>query len=391
LSGITGIETQRQDGQVIGYNMKQDPKDTSKTWTLGVNPYWVINANTSNVNYVTTTTSYFTEWTLGLPSEFFFTGGLGLSNENITLNDRFNPALATRPATYEKSYTGLLSPHLALNKVFNKQFSVYASYSVGYKPPVSSYFYITTPAVTNPATPPTGRVNEDLKPEVGKQFEIGAKGNLLNSRLYFELALFQTKFSNKMTVIAVPSPANANTTLYSYMVNGGDQNHKGLEALVRYTAYSSISGAVTLVRPFVNFTYSDFTYGDNFKIQKSVTVTEDYSGKKVAGVSPKVFNLGVDLGFLAGIYGNFTYTYRDKMPITSLNDVYATSYNLVNGKIGIRRGLGRHFDLDAYVGATNLNNTKYYMMVFANQLPDAYLPAPRHTNWFAGINLKYNF
>jgi iron complex outermembrane receptor protein len=392
LSGLTGLETQRQDGQVVGYNMKQDPADTSKTWTLGVNPYWVINANTSNINYATTTSSLFTEWTLGLPSEFFVTGGIGLSNMKITLNDRLNPALTTRPATYDKSYTGMISPHFAVNKVFNKHFSVYASYSVGYKPPVSSYFYITTPAVaTTPATPATGRVNEDLKPEVGKQFEIGTKGDLANGRMHYELAFFQAKFSNKMTAIAVVSPANANTTLYSYVVNGGDQIHKGLEALVRFTAYNAQSGFITSVRPFLNFTYSDFKYGDNFKIQKSVTVTEDYSGKQVAAVSPKVFNLGVDLGLLAGIYTNLTYTYRDKMPINSLNDTYATSYNLVNGKLGFRQALGRHFDLDAYAGATNLNNTKYYMMVFANQLPDAYLPAPRHTNWFAGVNLKYNF
>ena len=146
-----------------------------------------------------------------------------------------------------------------------------------------------------------------------------------------------------------------------------------------------------MVRPFANFTYSDFTYGDNFTIQKSVTVTEDYSGKKVAGVAPKVFNMGVDLGLAAGFYANATYTYRDGVPITSLNDVYAKSYNLVNAKIGLRRNLGAHFDIDVYAGAGNLTNTKYYLMVFANQLPDAYLPAPRHTNYYGGINLKYIF
>ena len=391
LSGITGVETQRQDGQVIGYNMKQDPHDTAKTWTLGVNPYWVINANTSNVNYVTQTTSWFTEWTLGLPSEFFFTGGLGLSSMNITLFDRFNPALVTRPNRYDKAYNGMVSPKLALNKVFNKQFSVYASWTVGYKPPTSSYFFITTPAVTTPATPATGRVNEDLKPEKGSQVEIGAKGDLLASRLHVEVAVYQANFKNKMTSVAVVSPANPNSTLYSYVVNGGDQIHKGLEVLARYTVFSSISGGVTLVRPFVNYSYSDFKYGDNFTIQKSVTVTEDYSGKKVAAVAPHVFNMGVDLGFKYGLYGNLTYTYRDKMPITSLNDQYASSYNLVNAKVGIRQNLGHHFDLDVYAGGTNLTGVQYYMMVFANQLPDAYLPAPRKTQWFGGINLKYRF
>ncbi|MBZ5857083.1 TonB-dependent receptor [Flavihumibacter profundi] len=391
LSGNTGIETQRQDGQTIGYNMKQHPADTDTTWTLGENPYWVINANTSNTATVSKTTSLFTQWTLGLAKDLSITAGVGVSNMKLTLNDRFNPELATRPATYNKDYRGMVSPHLAINKVFSKQFSLYASYSVGYKAPVSSYFYITTPAVTNPATPATGRVNEDLKAETGRQFEIGSKGNLFNSRLSYELAWFHATFSDKMTSVAVSSPASPNTTLYSYVVNGGTQIDNGLEAQVRFTAYSATNGFVTLVRPFANFTYSDFKYGDDFRYQKSATVTEDYSSKKVAAVSPKVFNLGVDLGMAAGLYANFTYTYRDGMPITSLNDVYAGSYNLLNGKLGIRQALGKHFDIDAYLGAINLTNTKYYLMVFANQLPDAYLPAAPNANIFAGINLKYNF
>ena len=391
LSGISGIETQRQDGQTIGYNMKQDPSDTAKTWTLGVNPFWVINANTSNTATVTKTTTLFTEWTLGLAKDLAITGGIGVSNMKITLNDRFNPALTTRPATFEKDYNAMASPHIAINKVFNKKFSAYASYSVGYKAPVSSYFYITTPAVTIPPTPPTGRVNENLKPEVGRQFEIGSKGSLVNNRLTYELAVYHAVFSNKMTAVAVASPASPNTTLYSYVVNGGEQIHNGLEAQVRYTVYNNSHGFITMVRPFANFTYSDFSYGDNFTIQKSVTLTEDYSGKKVAAVAPKVFNMGFDLGMAAGIYANATYTYRDGMPITALNDVYAKSYNLVNAKLGIRRTLGQHFDLDAYAGANNLTNTKYYLMVFANQLPDAFLPAARHTNYFAGVNLKYIF
>jgi iron complex outermembrane receptor protein len=392
LSGITGIETQRQDAQVVGYSMKADPNDPNPaTYTYGVSPYWVINTATSNLASVSKTTSLFTEWTLALMHDFSITGGLGVSNMNIWLNDRFNTALTTRPSTFEKKYTGMVSPHLAINKVFNKQFSAYASYSKGYKAPVSSYFYITTPAVTTPATPATGRVNEVLNPEIGNQFEIGTKGQLVNDKFTYELAYYNAVFSNKMTAISVPSPASATTTLYSYVVNGGKQKHNGVEALVKFTAVQSDKGFFQTIRPFANLTYSDFKYGDNFTIQKSVTLTEDYSGKAVAGVAKVVANIGADVMMKHGLYANLNYNYKDKMPITSLNDLYATSYNLLNGKIGIRQSLGRHFDLDFYVGATNLTNTKYYLMVFVNQIPDAYIPAPTTANFFSGVNLKFNF
>jgi iron complex outermembrane receptor protein len=193
-----------------------------------------------------------------------------------------------------------------------------------------------------------------------------------------------------MTAVAVQSPASPNTTLYSYVVNGGDEKHNGVEALVKFTAYQSENGFFQMIRPFANLTYNDFKYGDNFKIQKSVTVTEDYSGKKVAGVPKIMYNLGVDIMMKQGLYANASYNYKDKMPITSLNDFYAKSYNLLNGKIGMKRSLGQHFDLDVYFGATNITGEKYYLMVFVNQLPDGYIPAPKNANVFGGINLKYN-
>ena len=391
LSGITGVETQRQDAQTIGYNMKQNPFDTASVWKYGISPYWVVNATTSNFATVSKTTSLFTEWTLGLPHDFSLTAGVGGSNMRITLNDRFNPALATRPARFDTTYGSMVSPHMAINKVFSKRLSLYASYSKGYKAPVSSYFYITTPAVTVPATPATGRVNSMLKPETGNQFEAGSKGLLFADKLSYEVAYFHAEFSHKMTAVSVVSPASPSTTLFSYMVNGGTQKHNGVEALVKYAIIESGKGLFNTIRPFANITYSDFKYGDNFTIQKSVTATENYSGKEVAGVSKIVANIGLDIMVKYGLYANLIYNYRDKQPITSLNDQYTKSYNLLNGKIGIQRSLSRHFDLDAYFGATNITNTKYYLMVFVNQIPDAYMPAPRYANVFGGVNLKYVF
>ncbi len=390
LSGITGIETQRQDAQTIGYSMKQDPSDLATTWTYGINPYWIINTATSNVAAISTTTSLFTEWTLALPKDLSITAGVGTSNMNITLNDRYNAALPTRPSTFQKNYTGMVSPHVAINKVFSKKFSLYASYSKGYKAPTSSYFYITTPAVTTPAT---GRINEDLKAEIGNQFEIGTKGQLLNNKLTYELAVFNAVFSNKMTTIPVVLPASPNTTLYSYVVNGGEQKHNGLEALLKYTVYQNSTSFFTSIRPFTNFTYSDFKYGNNFVFRKGFAAgdTLDYSNKEVAGVAKIVANVGVDVTMKYGLYANVNVNYKDKMPITSLNDYYAGSYNLLNGKIGIKASLSKHFDVDAYFGASNIANNKYYLMVFVNQLPDAYIPAADKATYFGGINLKYIF
>ena len=364
LSGITGVETQKQFAQTIGYNMVPDPNDA--------NAYYIIEAIKSNQATTTGTTSLFTEWSLSLPHEWSLTAGLGYSNMSIELNDRVYAA--DKRSHYDTSYNNMWSPHLAVNKVFNDKISVYASYSKGYKAPVSSIFFI----------PATGQLNTGLQPEIGNQFELGTKGSLLNNRLSYQVALFNTFFSNKMAAQAV---TQAGTTLYSFVVNSGSQNNKGIEALVKYTAYQSAAGFVSIIRPFANFAYSHFRHDDY------VFAGKNYSGKEVAGVPPFTFNLGVDVNTLPGVYANAMYMYRDDVFLTAENDdaAKAIHFGLLNAKVGVRRNLSNHFDLDAFVGANNLTSAQYYNMVFVNQLPDAYVPAPLETVLFGGVKLNYNF
>ncbi|MBL0152767.1 MAG: hypothetical protein IPP93_04480 [Chitinophagaceae bacterium] len=77
------------------------------------------------------------------------------------------------------------------------------------------------------------------------------------------------------------------------------------------------------------------------------------------------------------------------MPITSDGVNRSTSYNLLNVKFGYQRELSKHFNLDLSLGINNLTGVQYPIMIFANQLPDAYLPAPLKAVVFGGLNLKY--
>lgn len=401
LNGITGLEIQRQNAQTIGYNMKASPFDpTPAVWSPG-EPYWVLNAITSNTYTKSTTGAFFTEWTLSLPQDLSFTAGIGNSVVKFVLEDRFSPATAVKPSIFDTAYKNMWAPHVAINKVFNKKISVYASYSTGFKSPVSGTYFTAVPAVG--ATPANARIVGNLKPEKGTQFEIGSKGSLLSDKLSYELAIFQAIFHDKMTGIAIKNPNDpSGVTLYTVTANGGTQNHKGVEALVKYTIYQSDKGFLTSLRPFANFTYSDFKYED-FKFHyinpgnKDSAV--DYSGHQVAGVPKLTVNAGLDFALIAGIYGNLTYAYREKMPIVSTEEYFTDSYSLLNSRLGIRQTLGSHFDLDFYVGVNNITNTQYPIKVFINQLTnplsttagDAYIPGPRKANYYGGINLKYNF
>ncbi|MEZ4900106.1 MAG: TonB-dependent receptor [Saprospiraceae bacterium] len=383
LTGITGLELQKMNAQTIGYGMGAD----------STNPggYNIITSLRSDQATTNSTASYFTQWTLHLPSDFRINAGIGISSMSIRLDDRLWALSNNHPGnktlqSYQTSYSGLVSPNLTLQKSFGEAAELYASYSVGYKAPVSSNVLIAT----------TGQLNTGLKPERGAQIEIGSTGRLMDNRMYYSIALFQANFMDKFTTQTVQNPDNT-ATLYSYIVNGGKLDNKGLEVLIRYDLVTPGNGFMQMLRPFANLTYSDFNYKD-FTFErigkdangKDMTIVDDYSGNAVAGIAPVVFNAGLDAVTESGFYGNLNFHYQSEMPYTSDGENKANAYGLLNGKIGFRKSMQK-WDLDLYAGVQNITGTQYFYMVFVNQLPDAYIPASQDINFFGGIGLNYHF
>ncbi len=384
LSGKTGIEWQAQNAQTLGYPMVVD--------SFNPTGYNIIGTLRSNQYTISKTMALFSQWMLSLPGDLSITAGIGWTKLGIELNDRFydannntpnNPKGTNKPRVFSNDFSGMVSPHLAINNLVSKNISVYASFSQGYKAPVSSYFFV----------PLTGQVLKDLKPEKATQYEVGTKGALSEGKISYQLAGFYTQYKDKMTTIAVPNATNTATS-YVYVANAGEQKNMGIEAMIKAVVYESESG-IKSISPFVNATYSHFRYG-NFKYQqlsgdKKSVVEVDFTDKVVAGVPPVTFNVGLDVQTHAGIYFNATYTHRDKMYYTSDNVNETGTYQLLNAKVGYNANLGDHIGLNLYFGASNITGHQNYAMVFLNQLPDAYLPAPSEINYFGGLNLKYNF
>lgn len=383
LSGIIGLEAQRMNAQTTSYGMGAD--------STNLEGYNIITNLRSIQETMNSTLSYFTQWTLGLPKGFSINAGIGISNMNILLSDKLwannnNTPGNTTPKSYHSSYSNLASPNVSVHKRIHKKMAIYTSYSVAYKAPVGANILIAT----------TGELNTGLKPERGEQLEIGTKGQFLDDKLYYTFALFNTQFKNKFTTETVQNPENT-ATLYSYLINGGSLNNTGLELLARYVILKSNKKFMENLSVFANFTYSDFKYA-NFKyetigkdkIGNDSLIIQDYTGNQVAGVSPVVFNAGLDAITKIGLYGNVTYNYKGAMNYTS-DDLNRTDpYSLLNAKIGFKKSIqGLEFNL--YGGLNNILSSQYYNMVFVNQLPDAYIPGPNEINFFGGLNLKYKF
>jgi iron complex outermembrane receptor protein len=324
--------------------------------------------------------SAFAQAELNITPSTLLTAGASLNVAEYGISD-YVAASATHVSTSgDKTFTPFVTPRIALNQIISDKVSLYASMSEGYSAPGTNQVVISQ----------TGVVNKDLKPEIGTSYEIGTKGNLLSKRLNYELALFSMDVTNKL--VSENFAASGTTPAYTATVNAGDVKYQGAELTVSYNYVKDSSAAITLVRPFISYTYSNF-YNVSFKSDNNDNAqTIDYSNKKVSGIAPNMFNAGIDLETHLGIYFNTTYQYVDRMPLDFINKHYADAYGLWNAKLGFRTALGKKVSLNVFGGVNNILSANYSSLLFLNWNPAtdpaSFLPMAK-INYYAGVSIKF--
>jgi len=269
-----------------------------------------------------------------------------------------------------------------LLKSFDRALTIYGQISRGYTPPTSGTVVI----------PAIGSVNTDLKPERGTLYEVGSKGNFVDGRLMYEVALFDMIVKDKFTPQAVTS--STGTVLYTVTTNAGKQNNRGIETAVKYALIRNSESPVSLLQPFATYSFSNFRYDDFKNNNNNDSTTISYDGKKVVGVPVNALNLGLDAVLKWGFYLYATYQFVDSVPLTFDNAHSAKSYSLLSAKVGYRTDLAEHFHLDVFAGGNNLLGSLYYTFVFLNAYsvpdPNIYLNGPYSQVFYGGVNLSYS-
>jgi iron complex outermembrane receptor protein len=354
----------------------------------------------SDVQNKAATSNIFTQWTFSLPSQFSVALGGSMNFVNFSTQNLVNGAKAAvnpnliylNTPVYSQAFSPVFTPSLSLTKTFSRSISAYASASMGYAPPTIAQMLTSA-----------GRVDSSLKPESAMQYEIGARGTLAH-KFSYQLAVFDMEITNKLTQEAANS--------VTYYTNVGEQQNMGAELYLNYAAVNNKDAIISLVRPWISYTYSNFTYKDfknHVKSKKGEdSIAADYSGNQVAGIAPNMFNIGLDVASKYGFYLNGTFRYMDKVAVTFDNRQSMNSYTLLSAKLGYRRDLGKHFALDVYAGGDNLLSSTYYSFIFLGQNiqelgraddtfiqkggGDGYiLPAPYKATFYGGFSLKYKF
>jgi iron complex outermembrane receptor protein len=340
---------------------------------------------TAQENYASNA-SLFTEWNFAMPSQVTLTVGASLNKNEFGIRNMLkNSILFDTTATQVKSFDAVLAPRVTLTKGFGGNASVYASVSSGVTPPLLSN------VIDN-----TGAVDLSLKPERAIQYEIGTQSSLFNNRLTGQVALFDVENSDKL----VSQTANTIT----YTTNAGKQRDRGAEVSLSLLAIDDATQPISLVRPWVSYTYTDSKFIDFKSDNNNTATTVDFSGNEVPRVPRTMFNGGIDLASNTGLYLNGSYQYVAKVPITFDNSTYVKSYDLVGAKIGYKKQVDPHWMLNAFAGGDNLTNSTAYSFLFVGPnyaglaqaadggRGDGYIiPAPYKATFYGSLGLSYTF
>src|SRR5699024_3846209 len=147
-----------------------------------------------------------------------------------------------------------------------------------------------------------GRIREQVQAERGINYEIGARGSLLGKGLNYDITLFSFQMADQL----VPRTIGPNQTIY---VNAGETSRRGLEAALSYF-WSDDSYFINSSRPFISYSYSDFTFEQFRAFGPDGSVTADYSGNDVTGISPHNLSAGIDITTAPGFFLYATYFFN---------------------------------------------------------------------------------
>lgn len=269
------------------------------------------------------------------------------------------------PAVHPVRFDNKVAPRIAVLRKITPDISLFASAERGF----------STPTVQE-LEKSNGIVGPPLEPEDGINYEAGARGALLNGRLFFDVDVFFFHIRDAIV-------QRIDSFGVSYSVNAGSTDQHGLETLLAYQAVDNPDGVVRNLRLFVTDTWHNFHYS-NF-----IQDTSNFSGHRLPSVPPQLLVAGLDILLRAGLYANVTYTYSGHVALNDANTAWAGSYNLMGGRLGYRRFLaGGRLRFDVYAGIDNAFNIVYSLGDDFNAAAGRYYNAAPGRNYYSGLSLN---
>lgn len=297
-----------------------------------------------------------------LHAGWIFTAGASINK--LSLDFR---RLSTLPSvTKKRNFNNEITPRFAILKKLNKAVSVYGSISRGFSAPT-----------TAEVLPSTNIFNSQLQAESGIDYEFGLRGSALKNKFYFDINAFFYRLKNAIVQQRDASGAD-------YFDNAGSAKQNGLESFLSYKILDNDHLFFNRIEINVSDTWNNFHYKE-FK-----QVNNDYSGNQLPGVAPQTLAAAFDVSTKIGLYANTTFFHSGRIALNDANTDYASAYNLLGLRLGIKKGLSKKIQLQIFTGTENIFDEKYSLGNDINAAGGRYYNAAAGRNYYAGISVNFN-
>lgn len=258
-------------------------------------------------------------------------------------------------------------PRAALSYLASAQLSLRASASKGYSPPTLAEIRASNNVI-----------NVDLQPEYGWNYETGLKYQMLNNRLFIDVAGFY--YNLKSAIVRRLDENNA-----EYFINAGGTKQWGLESTVAFWVIPvNISNFIQGLQIRSAYTLS------HFKFDKYQDKTNDFSGNDLTGVPKTMVVTSIDVQLPKACYVFLQHNFTSQIPLNDANTAYAKKYHLLQAKIGYKNlHIGR-VPVEIFAGADNLLNEHYSLGNDLNALGGRYFNAAAKRNFYGGLAVRLN-
>lgn len=234
----------------------------------------------------------------------------------------------------------------------------YASWSKGVNPGAFNTEFLTTPDQVIREAAAQG-IGVQVEPEKVTNYEVGLKGQLLDRRLTYSLALYFAEWRNQINAIALYTVDDDNNAfVLQGSANTGSVDMKGVELDLNWRATDNVSinfgGALndTKIKAHSNPPVS------------RVTGVTDFTGKELPQTSKWSANVGLeyagDVTFSdsADWFIRADYAYKSGMWSSAANIVKTMDSHKVNARLGLNAG-----PLSYELFVSNLFNNKAYTSI----------------------------
>ncbi len=306
---------------------------------------------------------------MDLSKKWKLTLGASINYLNYDIHRLKDEALDTA-YTIDRTFKPEIMPRFGIVGKLSDRIAVHGSIGTGFSPPTTEEIRTSD-----------GGINSDLDAEKAVNYEIGVRGDALQSKLYFDMTGFWMQ--QKQTIV---SKTTSNGTVI--FENAGSTNQGGMEFLVGYNFLKDPHKAITLLRLQTAYTYHHFRFADYVKRKGDENV--DYSGNALTGTAPNIVVTAFDFESHRGFSFHFTYNFTDGIPLNDANTVYSEPYHLITVTAGCKKTVWRKHGIYLFVGADNLLDQKYSLGNDLNAYGGRYYnPAPAR-NYFGGLKVFFN-